>query len=259
MKKRSLFAAVAMLIVSAIVLTSSTYAWFKGVSTVTVPTISASVSGSDGTLLLSADGGSSWDITFTESQITDLVKPTGGVLTPISVTPNATELKAMSGSLSGTAFTSSNITSSFTGGIKYSYMIKSTTDATVNVTPNFTAGVDFGYCYVVTNNGASGADAQTLTKLIGVAASRQYKPIAFSGSEVTGTDTNGNGYLEDAEDVALAAQQTTEANSVAMAVNAKANTPITVQVYMWAEGNDQACTGSASGAPSIAFTVAKAS
>ena len=54
MKKRSLVAAIAMLIVSAIVLTSSTYAWFASNSAANVETISANVANNDGSLQIMA-------------------------------------------------------------------------------------------------------------------------------------------------------------------------------------------------------------
>ncbi|MBQ2812726.1 MAG: hypothetical protein IJE63_05680, partial [Clostridia bacterium] len=56
MKKRSLVAALAMLMVSAIVLTSSTYAWFATGKTAKVSNVSATVGNSDGNILVSADG-----------------------------------------------------------------------------------------------------------------------------------------------------------------------------------------------------------
>jgi len=54
MKKRSLFAAVAMLIVSAIVLTSTTYAWFSLSNNANVEAVSASVQNASG-IQVSAD------------------------------------------------------------------------------------------------------------------------------------------------------------------------------------------------------------
>ncbi len=50
MKKRSLFAAVAMLLVSAVVLTSATYAWFAAGSKADIDQIKAKVTAGDGTL-----------------------------------------------------------------------------------------------------------------------------------------------------------------------------------------------------------------
>ena len=190
MKKRSLFAAVAMLIVSAILMTSATYAWFSGTTTVSVPEISATVSGSDGSLLLSGDGGSTWKTTLLEADLTSLSKPSTGELTPISVTPDTADLKAMSGSLTGTAFSSGDVTSSFGSyAIKYTYKIKATVDCTVNVTPAFSTEADFGYCYVAVENGvAAGQDgAYAATKLLGTAANRNYYPIAYSSGSRFGS------------------------------------------------------------------------
>ena len=57
MKKRSLVAAIAMLMVSAIVLTSSTYAWFATSSAAAVDKFSATVTNNSGSLTVQAVNG----------------------------------------------------------------------------------------------------------------------------------------------------------------------------------------------------------
>lgn len=63
MKKSALLSSVAMLIVSAIVLTSATYAWFSSSKKVTVNELEASVVVSTG-LVISVDKGGNWGTSF---------------------------------------------------------------------------------------------------------------------------------------------------------------------------------------------------
>lgn len=263
MKKRSILSAVAMLLVSALVLTSATYAWFASGSSASVTAVSASVSASDGSLLISADGGTTWDTSaamgtngegyadygsFTAATLKypGIGTATAGELTPVSCAPNATEMKFMDGTINGTAFSSSAVTG---GYVQFSIKVKSTADATITVTPAFATAIDYGYCYCVVNGTG---------KLFGVSAARPYTPIAYSASTVTGTDSNGNSIMDDGDSAkpVLAAEQTTVAQS-ATTITATANTVYDVIVYMWAEGNDATCTGATGGALSCGLTFGK--
>jgi hypothetical protein len=97
MKKRSLIASIAMLLVSAIVLSTSTYAWFSAGAAVSVEKITASVQNTDGSLQVSATGAAdSWGDILEQSTIealfastqegaADFIKPTN--LIPITVNP----------------------------------------------------------------------------------------------------------------------------------------------------------------------------
>jgi len=95
MKKRSLIASIAMLLVSAIVLSTSTYAWFSAGAAVSVEKITASVQKTDGSILISATGAeNTWGYTletatitalFNNASETDYVNPTS--LVPVSVMP----------------------------------------------------------------------------------------------------------------------------------------------------------------------------
>jgi len=250
MKKRSVLSAVAMLLVSAIVLTSATYAWFASGSSASVTTVTATVSNSDGTLLISADGGTTWKTTvamgadpkaagaygdFTASTLTypDITESTAGQLTPVSCIPASGDIGTpMGGALSGTAFSSSPVTE---GWVMFQVLVKSSVNATITVDPNFATAVNFGYCYFVVNGTGY---------LFGNAASRQYNPIAYSASEVTGVDGNGNAIMDSSEGVVLAAQQTTVAQGNSYTITATHGVSYTVTCYMWVEGQDAACTGS---------------
>lgn len=68
MRKSALLSSVAMLIVSAIVLTSATYAWFSASDKAEVTGIQAEVTATSG-LLISLDEGDSWGTSFTADDI----------------------------------------------------------------------------------------------------------------------------------------------------------------------------------------------
>ena len=92
MKKRSLVAALAMLVVSAIVLTSSTYAWFATSSKASVSTISAQVTSNKGALTVQATGAYAKDTAIKSTSITDAdyLDTMTSSLTPVSVYLNST-------------------------------------------------------------------------------------------------------------------------------------------------------------------------
>lgn len=96
MKKRSLFAAIAMLVVSAIVLTSATFAWFSMGDSVSVTQFTVGVAEADG-LMISADN-SSWGTSvalstiYTANNYKNIVYNSGDLMFPVSGTgdPNGT-------------------------------------------------------------------------------------------------------------------------------------------------------------------------
>lgn len=266
MKKRSILSAVAMLLVSALVLTSATYAWFASGSAASASAITATVANSDGTLLISADGGTTWktavamglDPTDEDDAYGDFVESTlvfpnigssaAGRLIPVSGTPSSGSITFMDGSLEGTAFSSKTATA---GWVKVSLKVKSTVATTITVAPAFSTAADFGYCYFVVNSTGY---------LYGVGAAREYFPIATSGGTVTGVDSNGNAIMDigDSSHPVLAAQQTTVSQG-SYDITAAADTSYDVVFYMWAEGNDAACTGAVASSAlscSVAFTKA---
>lgn len=264
MKKRSILSAVAMLLVSALVLTSATYAWFASGSAASASAITATVANSDGTLLISADGGTTWktavamgsDPTDEDEAYGDFIASTlaypnigtaaAGRLTPVSATPSSGSITFMDGTLQGTAFSSKTATA---GWVKVALKVKSTVATTITVTPSFSTIADFGYCYFVVNSAGY---------LYGVGALRTYSPIATSAGTVTGVDSNGNAIMDTGDSTypTLATQQTTVSQG-AYDITAAANTAYDVVFYMWAEGNDSACIGAIASSAlscSVAFT-----
>lgn len=89
MRKSALLSSIAMLVVSAIVLTSATYAWFSSSKVVTVEELSARVEVSTG-LLISVDKGASWKVSVNFAQAVP-VKSGWGAGIPQKFDPVSTE------------------------------------------------------------------------------------------------------------------------------------------------------------------------
>jgi len=188
MKKRSLFAAVAMLIVSAIVLTSATYAWFSTTEANKIQSFGATTSSGAAGLFLSTDtvnwkstltfqdynytgGGTtglpanpnvlvgSWDATANEGA--------GGyvagdnALRPVTakyigeVAGNAASSYRMAfkgGDMVGTNFTL-NAGEATTGYLKYTTFMLPKADGTVTLTPNFSSTYNYVYYAIFVKQG----------------------------------------------------------------------------------------------------------
>jgi len=150
-KSRAVVSAVAMLVVSAIALSSATYAWFSAGTQVSVQQVSASIGNNDGSLLISADNTlfdyevTTDDLLGYSANIFPMVSGTevtdGGTFTPVSINPTTGSVVA--GSIDGTTHIFSS--SAATGGyVKYSFWLKATTAMpNVTITPTFTRGQPF--------------------------------------------------------------------------------------------------------------------
>ncbi len=256
MKKRSLVAALAMLMVSAIVLTSSTYAWFATGTTAKVSNISATVANTAGNIQISAnDKDYSTSLDYSAfSGISGNFMP--GNFSPVSFNPAGKSFIA--GSIEQDDTPGSTTEGKFifeptavSDGSSYYVMInvyvKSDVDCNVKITPNMTGSTyDFIYSALFDQAGNY--------KVYNKTAGRGYTPVV---SAVKGVDVNGNAIM-DASDT-LADGTTTTYNGLAqsaitsesvvdgsvapLTVALKAGVPQTVTLYVWAEGNDQACSG----------------
>lgn len=297
MKKRSLFAAVAMLIVSAMVLTSATYAWFASGTKASVGEIKASVSKSDGTLLVATDltansGAGNWktDLTYADWQ-----NVTGNVGVP---TTNAgaqvpTELHPIS-----VAFTNDAVSSKIAGGISQdtttgsatygqykfaatgnattnyidlTFYVKATSACVVDVEPTFNNG-SVAYIYgAITSNGSGAAATSTTAAVTAVNSvicgdSAGYYPVVVNNGVAVDNNTR-NSIVDTAEDDStnpiLGSQVTpSAANStlkfVITEAMAAADQYVTVHIYIWAEGQHASCTGNASaGTASMSLSLTK--
>ncbi|MBE6783067.1 MAG: hypothetical protein E7536_03555 [Ruminococcaceae bacterium] len=99
MKKSALLSSIAMLVVSAIVLTSATYAWFSSSKQVTVQNLQTSVKVSTG-LLVSVDKGDNWSTGVSFENNTEAVRDDWGtgipkVFDPVSTADGNTWISAI--------------------------------------------------------------------------------------------------------------------------------------------------------------------
>ena len=252
MKKRSLFAAIAMLIVSAIVLTSATYAWFTSNAQSSVAKVTADVTRSDGSLLVSADN-ETW---VTKLLATDLIAKeesaeldddANALLYPVDCIPSATPTFYSCAFADGTYTAGSDATGKY---LAYTWYVKTTSAVegkVINVPIAFTAGdsaASFIYGLVVTDQG----DTPTF-------GSGTY--YAFNGADVVATED------DDLTPCIVDADEVTEGS---IADTATAPSPLNVvqvpadgdshaiTVFVWAEGQDANCNDSAASINDAGFT-----
>lgn len=245
MKKRSLVAALAMLVVSAIVLTSSTYAWFATSQTAAVEKVSSDIGTTSGSIYVSATGAAgSWVSNLTAQMLTDAGNQLPTQLTACSydkegdqwftggITPVGTERQ----------FSATASTTVPAGTISYTFYVYSDTAAKVSLTPNFTRRADFVYALIKVDGA---------TYLYGgSAAADSYKPIVAAGTAV---DSKADGIIEDAE---IPSDSTLEVADVAVSSTTPGVIELdftslygegnkkAVEVVVWAEGQDPNCHGS---------------
>jgi len=249
MKKRSLFAAVAMLIVSAIVLTSATYAWFSSNTNAYMTAFSSNVSNSDGSIMLSADGGTNWLTTIAEGNFTNTTLQKCSAFTPVDCDARTTTPTFVGGTLANGTWTKD--ASAATAGTHYTeftFKVKTTVDvATVTCTPAFSTAAAFGYAAVIVDGHIY---------VYGSEANRTYN--CFQSSITSANDTNGNDIIDSGDTSCPTLNQVTATNPGTITFSTTANTPVDVRVLVWAEGQDEACTGSVQpSAIGIGFTFSK--
>ncbi len=269
MKKRSLVAALAMLVVSAIVLTSSTYAWFAASDSAKVEAVNAQVANANGAITLKAIHNASDNALEKVSLSAADFDKAADNLTPVSL--HATEdgtVKILKAGLSGSTFknegTPVDTGASEADYLHYSFDVKytnGTADAkTIEMTPTWTAGTSYTYALVLIKSSAGAVEDVLFFNNGG------YSAVTQMTGDVT--DENGNSIIDE-----------TEANAAGAVVTAMTLTPASsgtamdfmtvegtaegataqpvvknVEVYVWAEGNDADCvTGVPVGTAQVNF------
>lgn len=269
MKKRSLFAAVAMLIVSALVLTSATYAWFAAGGDATISAFTgATVEAGTGVQLKSTASGAVWANTLTSADFTGqndhlVATTTNGTYQPVS-------------SQNGESFLAYNISTQN----KFHALTLSNT------------WYDVYYFYVGTINEGDNVEATLTVSGDAAAAARvavtvgSDEPVLYSAQQETGwlpvttavttdtvVDTNNNKIIDlgDGTGVAytnfpndgsttvpVSTNYTTASKTFTITapgqVDAASNT--LVKVVVWLEGNDSDCTAYNVGAKETGITTA---
>jgi hypothetical protein len=263
MKKRSLVAAVAMLLVSALVLTSATFAWFAKGKTATVGELQAKCVNSDGALLVAAQNSDEFfktSIDYNDFHLANSALVGGQVegvqqynqLDPVDIkfaSNHKGDPTILGCNYNGTTFTPNATPGKY---LEYTFYIKAVgNDQVIDLKPSWNAGTSAAP-YVYGAIKCDGMADATQWYIFGQ-SSRTYTPFD-SGSwtkavEQTGQAPNG---IVDAGDTitgtALASYTITPDNPAAgtFQFTATADTAYTVSVLIWAEGQDAACTGSAS-------------
>lgn len=227
MRKSALLSSVAMLIVSAIVLTSATYAWFSASNRVNVEEISATVESSSG-LLISIDQGASWKTTVNVSD------KKANSFSPVSTASGANGSFVTGAYKDGTL----NLLAATAGAdgqfMQYEIWVKGPGGKTVTVTPSFT-GTD--------------ANVQKVVKfaLYDMNASRFLNNgvIAADGSTGTygGTSSTGSFAAEESSGAFITDQGTVTINEISgYTFSLASETDIhKFLAYVWVEGNDPDC------------------
>lgn len=260
MKKRSLISAVAMLLVSALVLTSATFAWFASNDQATVSSFSAGIEQTGGNLLISADGAefktslSQADYYVGGDTLGALKGACSGcrfpaTLSPVSFDVNNASLPGIAGSIDAGIFETAAVPSTGTF-VAYSVVVRADAACTVNVTltatqttaPYIWAAIKGTTAPVVVNGSDISGSART------------YSPITTTTAEMTATDSNGDYIINSTEantDVTVGTTVTAGTNVGVLSFAAAGDKTITV--IEWVEGQDAACWGTVSGSCSIAL------
>lgn len=281
MKKRSLVAALAMLVVSAIVLTSSTYAWFAASDKGTVTAISASVANANGALTLKAKyNGTDTALEKVTLGEADFPKVADN-LTPISLYLDSegavtTSMLKYEGSTFSTGGAPVDTGASAAHYQHYSFDVKyvngTAVEQVVSMKPTFTTGTQYCYGLIIVKD-SSGTSAKEQRYFFNNGG---YAPVTVLTGNVE--DANANFIIDD-EDInhANATRPADMGSNYTLATSgvpvelmrvaapaegvANVTNVLTVEVYVWAEGQDPQCiTGAASGtaAMDFEFTAAQA-
>lgn len=230
MKKRSLFAAVAMLVVSAIVLTSATFAWFNLSNNAAVDQLELTVESGSG-LYLSVDNGTTWVSQVTSANILAAIdKQSLPVLVPVDFDGSTSLKKMIDRKLDDTAsFGAATINVDY---LEYELMIKSPDACTVTLGDSVFSGTAQDILYLSFNNKLFSADGNG----------------AYSALPAGLLDTT---YLQLANDIytgtGVRAQTISATALTAETITLAANTPFTITVRLFVEGQDADCIGAHTG------------
>lgn len=239
MKKRSLFAAVAMLIVSAVVLTSATYAWFASGSKADIETIGAQITNSDGTLLIAtipSGNDANWGVTlpYTAWLDTNGDPITGAVganlndngqvytdLAPLSADFSAAgAISLKKGSLQQITdpnnanykkynFVTGGAANSTDKYIDLPFYVKATVPCTITLTPTFASDINFIYGAVTAAPAASNyttaedqaaAASNVAYQVLGKSTATGYVPVVADTASITVFDADADCIVDAAED-----------------------------------------------------------
>ncbi len=255
MKKRSLVAALAMLMVSAIVLTSSTYAWFATSTTAQVSGLNATIKNDKGSIYVSSDK-LEWKSSLSSSDFNGFTQN----LTPVSYNPTIGDYGTFyTGAFDAAATTEFKLngTEAISGFNKFTIYLKSEQAGQVKVSPALAGEMSNGK-FVYASVKVNGSQV-----FLG-SSGDSYYPIypTSQGQSGTAYDTAPqNGVIDAAELVGDNTYGCALGNQVAVStstdlivdINAYVSEADVVEVifYLWAEGQDTDCFGVRTASPTF--------
>jgi len=243
-KKRALLTAIAMLVISAVVLSSATFAWFMAGTTAQVSGITASVQSASSVQVSATGLDGSWTNSLSQTSLDAVV---GNVfpssLVPVSTKSPVLDSSFFSGELKGDwSFTSQSLTSptilaNDNSGplVKFTFYIKVSAPATVIMTGSSIAGTMNSAVYTSFNGTVLAGDGSIIA----------YPAISTA---VTGHDGNNDSVIQASEVSAGSVVNVTPMGNLAdqTLVFTAGNLQKTIVVYMWLEGQDTNCAGTVS-------------
>lgn len=265
MKKRSLVAALAMLMVSAIVLTSSTYAWFATSSAASVDKISAQVTNNSGSLTVQAvvngtPGAKKTTLTssdYAAAGLTSNLQPVTlyiddqGAVNVNKVSYNATEFSGFTAATKNSEYLYYEFNAEYINGANEDPTNITTTD--VKITPTFAIDNAAQFLY-----GLLAITVDDVTTYYVYNASGSYVPlkslsntVTDNGSSANIVDENDDGYSV-GDMATVITDKATAKNSgdafTLMSVDSGTTKTAKIAVYVWAEGQDAQCSGTVNAA-----------
>lgn len=255
-KKRALLSSVAMLVVSAVVLSSATFAWFVAGDTATVTGISANVKSGSSVQVSATGNADTFTSTLTATELASLNNTESHFppdLFAVSTGPNVSDSSFFTGTLSGDwSFTSSSLTPAglYSTAVRFKVWVKSATKGTVTLASSSVSGGINGAVYVAIREG-------TGTPVIYAADSTTQ---GYSGitSQVIGTDNSTpKNYVMDFADISTGTialvTPTTGGISAHELEFANDGDVKELTIWMWLEGQDQNCAGTISANAELAL------
>ena len=255
-KKRALLSAIAMLVVSAVVLSSATFAWFMAGTTATVTGIATTVKSGSSVQVSSTGTEGSFSNTIDRATL-DLESTNfiPGELTAVSTGSSIADNTFFSGTLLNSyAFSASAATLTKTGPlVKFTVYVRCSTPGLVTLTSTTISGGAQSMVYTA----ARIDNSVPTTKLYaGDGGTSGYAGITSAG---TGTDSNHNSYMDGSDSPAYSGtlQNVTPLTGGLAAFTIPFTGAVdethTLTVWMWLEGQDPQCAGTVSATPSLAI------
>jgi len=246
MKKRSLFAAVAMLLVSAILLTGSTYAWFIKGQSAYVDLVKAKVTGDDESSVQVAlnQNNAQWVTSLAD---TDLGYSGNTTVPVLDFNPKTNATSAWVADYDGSNFDVREATASeFNGMLKYSFKVRAiggTSSQNIKIPVSFNAGSPAAICGAITLDNDS-----TASYIFGPSGGYSMVNTVDSAIDVIPASNNGKGIIDATNDSITYKTGESALTAVTMDTNTyillSADSVHTIYVTIWAEGQAPACTGS---------------